>query len=87
MRQQLKLVTEVSRLVFLAATGGVVLVVILVAWLIKSVPRIGLGKEALDLPLTDRQATALLAERTEAAYAREKARKHMLYATNFNPWL
>ncbi len=65
----------------------VLLAVLIVVWIVKSVREVATDQKAVDLPLTDSQAAALLTERAEAAYAREKAQKHMLYATNFTPWL
>ena len=73
--------------VILAAISGMVLVVLIVAFFIKSNSRNPLAQAALDLTSTDEQAAALLAARAQAAYAREKAQKHMLYATNYTPWL
>ena len=73
--------------VILAAISAVVLVVLIVAFFIKSNPRSPLARTALDLRSTDEQAAALLAARAEAAYARENAEKHMLYALNYTPWL
>ena len=73
--------------VILAAISGVVLVVLIVAFFIKSNSRSPLAEATLDLPSTDEQAAASLAARAEAAYARENAEKHMLYATNYAPWL
>ena len=70
-----------------AAISGVVLVALIVAFFIKSNPRSPLAQAALDLRSTDEQAAALLAARAAAAYAREKAEKHMVYALNYTPWL
>ena len=71
----------------LAAISGVALVVLIVAFFIKSNSRSPLAQATPDLPSSDEQADALLAARAEAAYARENAEKHMLYATNYAPWL
>ncbi len=53
----------------------------------KSISRFPLARNHLNLPLTEKQAAALLAEKAEAADARKKAARHMLDATNFSPWL
>ena len=74
-------------MIILAAISGVVLVVLIVTFCIKSNPRRALAQAAPDLRSTDEQAAALLAARAEAAYARQNAEKHMLYATNYAPWL
>ena len=73
--------------VILAASSGVTLVVLIVAFFIKFNPRSPLAQAALDLRSTDEQAAALLAASAEAAYASEVAEKHMLYALNYTPWL
>ena len=70
-----------------AAISGVVLAVLIAAFFIRSNSRGPLAQAALDLPSTDEQAAASLAARAEAAYARENAQKHMLYAINYTPWL
>ena len=87
MRQRSKRVTEMGRIVFLAATSVALLPVLIVLWIVKSVHDVATGQKAVELPLTDSRAAALLTERAEAAYVREKAQKHMLSATNFAPWL
>ena len=71
----------------LAAIGGVVFVALILAFFIKSNSRNPLAQAAPGLTLTDEQAAASLAARAEAAYARENAMKHMLYAINYTPWL
>ena len=73
--------------VILAAISGVTLVVLIAAFFIRTNSRGPLAQTALDLPSTDEQAAASLAVRAEAAYARENAKKHMLYAINYTPWL
>jgi len=70
-----------------AAINGVVLVLLIAAFLIRSNSRGPLAQAALDSPSTDEQAAASLAARAEAAYARENAKRHMLYAINYTPWL
>ncbi len=76
-----------GRWVYLAATVGVMLVVSMAALIFKSISRFSLARNHLNLPLTEKQAAALLAEKAEAADARKKAARHMLDATNFSPWL
>ena len=74
-------------MIILVAIGGAVLVVLIVAFGIKSYPSNSLVQEAPALRSTDEQAAALLAAKAEAAFARENAQKHMLYALNYAPWL
>ena len=71
----------------LAAISGVTLVVLIVAFFIKFNPRSPLARAALDVRSTDEQVAESLAANAEAAYARENAAKHMLYALNYTPWL
>ena len=74
-------------MIILAAISGVVLVVLIGAFGVKSYPKSPLAQAAPDLHSTDEQAAALLAAKAEAAFARENAEKHMLYAINYAPWL
>ncbi len=74
-------------MIILAAISGVVLVVLIVAFGMKSYPRRPLAQAAPDLRSTDEQAAALLAASAEAAYARQNAEKHMVYSFNYAPWL
>lgn len=87
MRQQKRPAAEMSRWVYLAVTVGLMLVVSMAALIFKSISRFPLARNHLILPLTEKQAATLLAEKAEAADARKKAAMHMLDATNFSAWL
>ena len=73
--------------VYLAATVGLMLVVSMAALIFNTISRFPLARNHLILPLTEKQAAALLAEKAEDADARKMAAMHMLAATNFSAWL
>ena len=63
------------------------LVVSMAALIFNTISRSPLARNHLILPLTEKQAAALLAEKAEDADARKMAAMHMLAATNFSAWL
>ena len=63
------------------------LVVSMAALIFNTISRFPFARNHLMLPLTEKQASVLLAEKAEAADARKMAAMHMLDATNFSAWL
>ena len=87
MMQQIKPAARLGLQIILAAVSGVALAVLYVASFVATDLRNPLVRTVRDSPLTDAEVSSMLAARAEAAYAREKAAKHMLEGTNFAPWL